>query len=77
MKQCGILAKRYPKPEQGRKFMESVDYERRKELLEKAVHLSESIVASWKEINPDKPIAIILFGSVAKGLVKQTQNPDP
>lgn len=77
MKQCGILAKRYPKPEQGRRFMENVDYERRKELLEKAVHLSESIVSSWKEINPDKPIAIILFGSVAKGLVKQTQNPDP
>lgn len=77
MKQCGTLARRYPKSEQGKKFMESVDYQRRRELLEKAGHLSESIVLSWSEINPDKPIAVILFGSVAKGLVKHTQNPDP
>jgi predicted nucleotidyltransferase len=77
MKQCGTLARRYPKPEEGRKFMENVDYQRREELLEKARHLSTDIVSSWGKISPDKPIAVILFGSVAKGLVKHTQNPDP
>lgn len=77
MKQCGTLAKRYPKAEEGKQFMKSVDYQRRDELLEKATNLSKDIVSSWEEINPDKPIAVILFGSVAKGLVKRTENPDP
>ncbi len=77
MKQCGILAKRYPKPQDGEKFMESVDYQRREELLEKAKHLSTDIVSAWQQINPEKPIAVILFGSVAKGLVKHTDNSDP
>lgn len=77
IKQCGILAKRYPNPKDGKKFMETVDYQRREELLTKAKDLSTDIVSAWQDINPDKPIAIILFGSVAKGLVKHGENPDP
>ena len=77
IQQCGTLAKRYPNPEDGERFMESVDYQRRNELMQKAQALSDDIVYSWQTINPDKPIAVILFGSVAKGLVKHTQNPDP
>jgi predicted nucleotidyltransferase len=77
MKQCGTLKRRYPEAGQGRKFMESVDYERRDELMERAKSLSLDIVNSWEQVNPDKPIAVVLFGSVAKGLVKRTENPDP
>lgn len=77
MKNCGTLAKRYPKPQDGEKFMESVDYQRRDELMLKARDLTEEIVSSWQTINPDTPIAVVLFGSVAKGLVKHTQDPDP
>lgn len=77
MKQCGTLKRRYPQATEGKKFMESVDYESRRELIEKARSLSLDIVASWEKVNPDKQIAIVLFGSVAKGLVKHSQNPDP
>ena len=77
IQQCSTLARRYPNPEDGEKFMENVDYQRRDELMQKAQVLSDNIVSSWQTISPDKPIAVILFGSVAKGLVKHTQNPDP
>ncbi len=77
IKQCGTLAKRYPNPQAGKSFMNTIDYERREELLDKAHNLSEDIVSSWQAINPDAPIAIILFGSVAKGLVKRTEHPNP
>jgi predicted nucleotidyltransferase len=77
MKQCGTLKRRYPEADQGRQFMESVDYDRRDELMERARSLSSDIVNSWEKISPDKPIAVVLFGSVAKGLVKHSENPDP
>lgn len=77
MKQCGTLKRRYPQATEGKKFMESVDYESREELMEKARTLSSDIVTSWERVNPNKQIAVVLFGSVAKGLVKHSQNPDP
>ncbi len=77
IKQCGTLAKRYPNPEDGEKFMGNVDYQRRDELMQQAQSLSDNIVSSWQTINPNTPIAVVLFGSVAKGLVKHTEHPDP
>lgn len=73
----GTLHKRYPDADAGIHFMEDVCYERRDTLLCLAVEASSLIVKEWEEINPNKPIAVILFGSVAKGLVKNTSNPDP
>lgn len=74
---CKILQQRYPSPSDGKRFMESVDYQRREELLGYAKELTGEIVSSWESINPEKPIAVIIFGSVAKGLVKDCHNGDP
>jgi hypothetical protein len=70
MKNCRILANRLPSKESGKQFMETVDYKRREELLAMAHELSDHIAQTWTQINPDKKIAVILYGSVAKGLVK-------
>lgn len=75
---CTILEKRYPTREDGQKFMaQDVDYERREVLLSMALELTSCIVNSWQAINPQKDIAIILFGSIAKGLVKRPSHPNP
>lgn len=75
--QDGTLKKRYPTPEKGQEFMEIVDFDRRETLLSKAAEASSTIVDAWQQINPDKDIAVVLFGSVAKGTVKECQDPDP
>ncbi len=75
--ESGILKKRYPTSADGKLFMQEVDYERRNELLSYAYELSEQVVRSWETINPDKDIAIILFGSITRGLVKRPEHPDP
>lgn len=77
MKRCSILEKRYPTAQDGQKFMGEVDYGRRAELLIAAGDFAEEVVLSWRNINPHKEIAVILFGSVAKGLVKGDGHPDP
>ncbi len=77
MKNCAILAKRYPKPEAGRRYMEDVDYQRREVLLRQAGSLAAHIVEQWREIDPQHDVAVLLFGSVAKGLVKRPDHPDP
>lgn len=74
---CSILAKRYPNPQDGKDFMQQVNYEWRKELLEMAHEATDEIVNQWQTINPNKNIAVLLYGSVAKGLVKNPDNPDP
>lgn len=75
--QCSILKKRYPTPEEGRKFMQDVDYEWRENLREMAQELSDSIVTEWRGINSEQDIAVVLFGSISKGLVKRPDHPDP
>jgi predicted nucleotidyltransferase len=65
-----IMRKRFPTRESGRKYMDAIDYERRESLLGYAYELSDHIASSWQEINKSKPISVILFGSVATGLVK-------
>jgi predicted nucleotidyltransferase len=74
---CPILANRFPSQESGTRFMRDVDYVRRDELFGMAVELSEVIAIKWQETNPPAPIAIILYGSVAKGLVRHPDHPDP
>lgn len=74
---CTILAKRHPTPKDGVKYMESVDYSRREQLLEMAVDMKETIVESWREINPSQEIAVLLYGSIVKGLVRRGDHPDP
>jgi predicted nucleotidyltransferase len=70
-----ILARRYPTKAEGAQVMEQVDYRRREELLGYAHELSEHIVETWNEINPDKPIAVLVYGSIARGLVKAVDAP--
>lgn len=73
----GPLRKRYPSPEAGLKFMQTVDFDRRNYLLRLAQSATEKIVDEWKKINSETEIAVIVFGSVAKGLVKKNDDPDP
>jgi predicted nucleotidyltransferase len=77
LRDCNILAKRYPKREDGKRFMEEVNYEWREELFEMSKELSSEIVLSWNRIAPEKDIAVVLFGSVAKGLVKEPHSINP
>jgi predicted nucleotidyltransferase len=77
MTNCSILRKRYPTREEGERFMHDVDYDQREFLLGQAGDLTLGIVESWQQIAPDKPIAVVLYGSVAKGLVKRPDHPDP
>lgn len=74
---CSILEKRYPTPQAGEDFMQQVNYEWGEELLGMANEATEEIVNQWQKINPNKNIAVLLYGSVAKGLVKTPDNPDP
>ncbi len=71
------LKRRYPNRHDGLEFMQHVDYERRNTLLGYAKELSSCIVEKWETIAPEKPIAIVLFGSIARGLVKSPHHPDP
>lgn len=73
----GILKKRYPNPRDGISFMEELSMERREQLLGFAQELTPLIVEEWKRINPNEPIAVLLYGSVAKGLVKPADHPHP
>lgn len=74
---CRILKKRYPSPESGAEFMREIDHERRRMLFGMAQEMSDAIVLQWHRINPNLDIAVIIYGSVAKGLVKRADHPDP
>lgn len=74
---CGILAKRYPNSQEGARFMNEIDYKWRDMLEIMAQELTNEIVFKWHKINATKDIAVVLFGSVAKGLVKRPDHPDP
>ncbi len=73
---CSILKNRYPTAEAGRDFMVDVDYQRREELYRYAEELSDCILEKWSSIS-NKPIAIVLYGSTTRGLVKCPEHPDP
>lgn len=74
---CKITARRFPTPEHGKGFMQEIDMQRRDEYMTYVRELTENIVNGWSEINSQKAIAVILFGSVAKGLVKDKNHSDP
>lgn len=74
---CSILTKRYPTPQDGQRFMQGVNYEWGKELLGMAHETTDEIVSQWNTINPHTDIAVLLYGSITKGLVKNPDNPDP
>lgn len=71
-----VLAKRYPTKECGQAFMEDVDYEWREQLLKLSKVVAFGLVCAWGEISK-KPIAVVLYGSIARGLVKRPDHPDP
>ncbi len=71
------LRKRYPNKDAGKEFMSSVDYQRRQELYLLAEQMTECIVFEWKKINSQREIAVVIFGSIVRGLVKCPAHPDP
>lgn len=77
VRDCSILAKRHPSPENGQEYMAHVDYGRQEVLTRLAQELTSDIAYQWHRINPNSDIAILLFGSVAKGLVRNADHPDP
>lgn len=77
MKKDRVMSNRYPNKQNGQFFMQEVDYDTREMLLEQARDLTKEIADKWQEINPSSPIAVVLFGSVAKGLVKNADHHDP
>lgn len=76
LSQDSILKKRYPAPEDGVVYMESVDLPWRKRLYQLAENVSDCIVQRAREIGKED-IAVILFGSVAKALSRAQSDPDP
>ncbi len=72
-----ITARRYPERRLGEIFMDQVDTGRHIELLDMADSMSDHIVSKWRTIDPQEDIAVVLFGSVATGLVKSRLHPDP
>lgn len=72
-----ILKKRHPNQSSGEALMESVDYQRRYELIQLAMELTSHIVETWSTMNPHKDIAVLLYGSVAKSLVKKSDHESP
>ena len=74
---AGTLKSRFPDPQSGEGFMTQVDPDRGETLKGYATELTEEIVSSWQNIAPEKPIAVVLFGSVARGLVKSQMHTDP
>lgn len=73
---CKVLEGRYPAREDGLAFMQEVDLGWRNELLSKASGLAGTIVEEWNNISTN-PIAVLLYGSVAKGLTKRPDHYDP
>lgn len=72
----GILKKRYPSTKDGEEYMNSIDMEWREVLYSKADSISTQIVEEAKKMGKED-IAILLFGSVAKGLVRKQDHADP
>lgn len=72
-----IYRKRYPDKSVGKEFMNTVDYQRRERLLSYANEMTDHIVTSWQHIGNENAIAVVLFGSVATGLVKHPMHPSP
>lgn len=72
-----ILRTRFPNPNDGVQLMTQVDMERREELLGYAYEITPKIVEEWEKINPNEPIAVVVYGSVAKGLVKPKDHDEP
>lgn len=72
----GILKKRYPSAKEGEKYMNSVDMGWREALYDKAISISEQIAEEAKAMGKED-VAILLFGSVAKGLVRKKDHADP
>ncbi len=71
------LRTRYPDITDGMSLMEIRNMERKDELYEYAQQLVPLIVEEWEKINDIEPIAVVLYGSVAKGLVKPKDHEDP
>lgn len=71
-----ILKNRYPTAEEGSKYMDEVDIAWRERLFGIAQQTSAHIVTHAQDMGK-KDFAVVLFGSVAKGLTKSPNHPDP
>ena len=71
-----ILKKRYPSAKDGKEYMNHVDLKWREVLYQKANLISSQIVEQAKEMGKED-FAVLIFGSVAKGLTRGQNHPDP
>lgn len=74
-----ILKKRLPQDTDGERYMYRVDLKWRERLLEEVQKIAFVIKKSVKEVTgfSDEDFAIILFGSVARGLCRNSSDEDP
>jgi hypothetical protein len=74
-----VLAQRFPHPDAGRKLMGVVDYNYRNELFGYSLDMSKIIQNAIYTMPSyfDKYYAILLFGSIPRGLVKRPGYFDP
>ncbi len=70
------LRRRYPQEEIGQRFMTQVDHDWRETLYDRALDLTGSIQNAAREIGVQR-FAVVLYGSVARNLVKRPGHPDP
>lgn len=77
IREANVLKKRYRTAKDGQNYMESVDYQWRAILFQKAFELLNVIQENWGKINPEIPFAVIVYGSLTRGLVKSPNHPDP
>lgn len=74
---AGTLKRRFPDRGAGTSFMEHVDPKWGGTLRSYATELTGDIATAWNDISPNKQTAVVLFGSIARGLVKNPATCDP
>lgn len=71
-----ILAKRYPNPEVGWRYMAAVSTEWGAKLTDDAIKMGQELAEASRSMGKDQ-FAVVLYGSTARGLVKCPKHRDP
>lgn len=74
-----IMRKRLPSSKDGLEYMTKVDLSWRQELLKEACSMTDAIRTSVPEVTTacDGDFAVIIFGSISRGLTRNRENEDP
>lgn len=69
------LKRRYPTPQDGEEYMDRISPEWRDKLLAKAQIMTEGLIEISRRLGHNR-FAVVLFGSIARKLVKHPHDPD-